>query len=121
VSDKFTVKDSGKRRAYKSGMVRDVSEGKVQYHRLFHGILVERICAHLTKGAVKYPDNENGTPNWMNANSQAELNRFRESAARHFAQWMRGDVDEDHFSACLFNMNAFEWLRGKLEKKHGPR
>ena len=112
----FVVKDSGKRKAYKSGMVRDVTEGKIQYHRIFHGVLIERLAAHFTAGAAKYPDNADGTPNWMNANGQSELNRFRESAARHFAQWMRGDRDEDHFSAVVFNLNAYEWLLAKLSK-----
>lgn len=96
-------------------MIRDTQEGKPDIDRVFDGPLVDRLATHLTKGAAKYPDNEDGTPNWMNANSQQEMIRFRKSAARHFRQWMRGDNDEDHFSATTFNMNAYEMVKQKLQ------
>lgn len=114
--DTFTVKDSGKRQEFESGMIRDTQDGKPDIDRVFDGPLVDRLAAHLTKGAAKYPDNEDGTPNWMNADSVAELVRFRKSAARHFRQWHRGDTDEDHFSATTFNMNCYEYVKDKLRR-----
>ena len=63
----FVVKDSGARQEFESGMVRDTSFGKVQFHRVNDGPMLKRWAEHLTKGAVKYPDNEDGTPNWTKA------------------------------------------------------
>lgn len=115
MNDQFTVKDSGKRQEFASGMVRDTQEGKAEYHRIYDGPLVDRFAAHLTKGAIKYPDNADGTPNWTNANSQEEMQRFRKSAARHFRQWMRNEQDEDHFAAVTFNMNCYEFVKERMQ------
>jgi len=105
----YTVKDSGARESYASGMVRDTTAGKVDYSLVLDGPLLERLAAHLTKGAVKY------TPrNWMQAEGPAELDRFRASAFRHFVQWYRGDTDEDHFAATVFNLNGAEFVKGKM-------
>lgn len=114
MSEGFVVKDSGKRQEFASGMVRDTQEGKADIARVYDGPLIDRLAMHLTKGAAKYPDNEDGTPNWTNANSPEELHRFKKSAARHFRQWMRGDKDEDHFAATVFNMNSYEFVLNKI-------
>lgn len=105
----FEVKDSGKREQYASGMVRDVTDGKVDYSLALDGPMFARLAAHLTKGAAKYDKR-----NWMKAAGAAELERFRESAVRHFVQWMRGDTDEDHAAAVFFNINAAEYVAAKL-------
>jgi len=105
----FTIKDSGERLEYDSGMRRDTTEGKADYSLVYDGPLVDRYAEHLTKGAVKY-----GPRNWQLADSPAELERFRSSASRHFRQWIRGERDEDHFSATVFNMNAAEYVLEKL-------
>ena len=114
----FMVKDSGKREEFKGGMVRDTQEGKLDIWRVFVGPLVERLAAHLTKGATKYPDVTPGVPNWTLAAGHEEMVRFKQSAARHFWQWYRGIEDEDHFSACCFNMNGVEYLRAKKENNN---
>ena len=108
----FKVKDSGERRVFDSGMVRDTDAGKTRYDLVFDGPLFERLAVHLTKGAAKYSPR-----NWMQAAGKEEANRFKESAIRHFFQWMRGDMDEDHFSATIFNMNGFEYLEDKRANK----
>lgn len=105
----FVVKDSGQRQDYASGMRRDVEDGKADYELVFDGPLIDRLAEHLTKGAKKY-----GRKNWQNANSQEELERFRRSAIRHFRQWLRGDMDEDHFAAVVFNLNAAEYVKEKI-------
>lgn len=110
----FEVKDSGERQQFDSGMVRDTTTGKIEYDRLFDGVLADRYCEHLTKGAQKYPDARPGVPNWTLADGETELIRFRKSAARHFRQWLRGDSDEDHFSATVFNLNGYETTKAKL-------
>lgn len=110
----FVVKDSGERHQFASGMVRDTSAGKIDFEKIYDGPMADRWADHLSKGAVKYPDLDDGTPNWMQANGQAELRRFRKSAARHFRQWLRGDRDEDHASATFFNINGYEYVRDRM-------
>lgn len=101
----FDVKDSGKREQYASGMVRDIADDKTRYDLVFDGPMLERWAAHLTKGAKKYEPR-----NWMKAAGKEEAARFRASAVRHFAQWLRGDTDEDHASAVFFNINGYEYV-----------
>jgi hypothetical protein len=71
--------------------------------------MLARWAEHLTKGAIKYDDR-----NWMQAASVAELERFRTSAARHFVQWMNGEVDEDHAAAVFFNINGAEYVLRRI-------
>jgi hypothetical protein len=114
----FTVKDSGERQQFTSGMVRDTTTGKTDYDRIFDGPMVDRWAEHLTKGAIKYADLEDGRANWMLANGTSELRRFRRSAVRHFRQWLRGDVDEDHAAATFFNINGYEYVKAQLPSKN---
>jgi hypothetical protein len=111
----FVVKDSGERQQFESGMVRDTSAGKTEFDRILDGPMLERWAAHLTKGAVKYPDLPDGKANWTLANGQAELSRFRRSAIRHFIQYMRGDADEDHAAATFFNINGAEYVKERMK------
>ena len=111
-SSVFLIKDSGKRMNYKSGMRRDLQDNKIDYSLVYDGPLMDRYAEHLTKGAKKY-----GRRNWQLANSQEELERFIQSASRHFRQWMRGDIDEDHMAAVVFNLNAAEYVKEKIKDK----
>lgn len=104
----FVVKDSGERKEFDSGMVRDVTEGKTDYSLALDGPMFELWAVHLTKGAAKYDKR-----NWMKATGDEERDRFRESALRHFIQWYRGDSDEDHAAAVFFNINGSEYVKGK--------
>lgn len=113
----FTTKTGGERKEFESGMVRDVDDSKTDFDLVFNGPMLDRWAALLTRGAVHYPDMPDGTPNWMQANGQDELNRFRKSACRHFRQWRKGDVDEDHAAAVMFNLNGYEYVKALLEKQ----
>lgn len=112
-ADRFTVKDSGKRKDFESGMVRDTEAGKMDYLRITEGPMFERWSEHLAKGAEKYKDVAPGVANWTLADGPEELIRFRRSAFRHFVQWLRGDQDEDHAAAVFFNVNGAEYVRDK--------
>lgn len=114
---KFVVKDSGKRKEFDSGMVRDIEDGKIDYTTLLDGPMLDRWAAHLTKAKAKYPDVAPGKANWTLADGEEELIRFRKSAFRHFRQWLRGDVDEDHASSLYFNVNGYEYVKAKLAAK----
>jgi hypothetical protein len=105
----FVTLDSGRREEFSSGMVRDTAEGKADYSLVYDGPMLTRWAELLTRGAKKYAPR-----NWMLATGEAELNRFKASAARHFAQWILGDVDEDHAAAVIFNLNGAEYVKAKL-------
>lgn len=106
--ERFEVRDSGERTEYESGMIRDTQEGKPDY-TLVPLFMLERWAMHMTRGAKKY-----GRENWTLANSAEEWVRFRSSAFRHFIQWLRGDVDEDHASAVFFNIAASEYVKERM-------
>lgn len=111
------TKDSGQRQEYASGMRRDTQDGKPRFDLLFvEGMPytkqpLYRWAALLERGAVKY-----GERNWQLANSQEELNRFKASAARHFAQWITGEVDEDHAAAVFYNVAAAMYVEWRLNQ-----
>jgi len=110
----FEVKDSGTRKQFESGMVRDTGTGKVRYNRVLDGPMFKRWAEHLHKGAAKYPDVAPGIPNWMLAKGDAELQRFKESAFGHFVAWLDGEQDEDHAAAVFFNINGAEYVKQKM-------
>ncbi len=105
----FTTKDSGKRQEFASGMKRDTTEGKIDYLLIRSGPMFKRWAELMARGAVKYDED-----NWLQADSEDELERFKVSAARHFEQWVDGDTDEDHAAAVIFNMNGYEYVREGL-------
>lgn len=104
----FEIKDSGQRAEFASGMVRDVATDKIDYSLILDGPMWKRWAQHLTTGAKKYAKR-----NWMKANGQEELDRFKESALRHFMQWYEGETDEDHAAAVFFNINGAEYVRSR--------
>lgn len=104
----FEIKDSGDRQQFGSGMQRDTASDKVKWHLVADGPMLRRWADHMTGGAKKYQPR-----NWMRADGHEEYERFRESAFRHFMQWYFGDTDEDHASACFFNLNGAEYVKAK--------
>lgn len=107
----FITKDSGKRKQFKEGMVRDISENKTRYDLVYMPML-KRWADLMARGAKKY-----GERNWELAESEEALNRFKESALRHIFQWFNGDIDEDHASAVFFNISGAEMVKTKLNER----
>jgi hypothetical protein len=111
----FTVKDSGKRINYASGMRRDVDDDKPRYDLTIpltmKNNLWKRLAIHMMKGMKKY-----GYRNWELANSKDEYIRFKASAFRHFIQWFEGELDEDHAAAVFFNIQCAEYVKEKLDE-----
>ena len=110
----FKTKDSGERKRFASGMQRDVTEGKIDYTLVLDGPMFQRWAELMDRGARKYDKR-----NWMKASGPEEYERFKESAFRHFIQWMNGDTDEDHAAAVLFNINGAEYTKAKGYCKPG--
>lgn len=115
----FQTLDSGAREEYASGMRRDTETGKPRFDLMWpEGVpyseqFITRFALLLARGAEKYGDR-----NWEKGDSQVELGRARSSAARHFAQWLSGEEDEDHASAVLFNLLQAETLKWKLSQQY---
>ena len=168
------IADSGQRRAFSSGAVRDMAEGKgrcdllpleviasilknvsdhtADFYRAFHQethfcalvnpyepdsakrwaredyitrvesaavcfVVMEwpdeetavlDLARHFERGALKYEERnwEKGIP----------AHSFLDSAVRHMLKHFRGDRDEDHRAACLWNLVCLDWtLRAKPE------
>ena len=124
----FETKATDARIELAGGMVRSPSDGKRDYTLVRKGPLFERWVALLSRGAAVY-----GKNNWLLALKATDVDkrtetkeRFIESAARHFEQWLAGDRSEDHAAAVIFNMNGFEAMLdtdpalAKLERAAQP-
>lgn len=108
---RFETKDSGQRVDFPSGMRRDTDKGKPRYDLIDEPMLT-RWAELMARGAEKYGEN-----NWKLANSEEELQRFKASGFRHFMQWIRGDEDEDHAAAILYNVAAAEYVKRRLQNE----
>jgi hypothetical protein len=106
----FETKDSGKREAFITGMVRDTNDNKPRYDLIWLPGL-RRVAELMARGAKKYQ-----ARNWEKACTEAELDRFKESALRHMFQYLEGDRSEDHMAGVVFNLFGAEMVREKLEK-----
>lgn len=116
----FEIKDSGERKVFASGMLKDAAGGnKTDYTTIIEGPMFDRWAEHLTKAKLKYPDSSLGVSNWTLATGPEEMLEARKAAFRHFRKWLKGDQDEDHAAAIMFQLNLYEFVKEKLDKK-GP-
>lgn len=98
------LKDSGTRREFATGAVRDaagVEKGRPSL-RPIHAL--RRLDLQMAKGAQKY-----AARNWEKG---IPLSVFWESAQNHADKVMAGYVDEDHEAAWIWNVACF------IETKH---
>lgn len=152
-----TIKDSGNRREFSTGAVRDMAEGKGRcdlmpldvvacemrdeiinyiskfkatndYCHLF-AVLGEfcrraykcgtieqsaanmylEVSKHFEDGAKKYGEN-----NWQKG---LPVNCYIDSAVRHYLKWLRGDKDEPHDRAFVWNIMCCIWTVKHKENK----
>lgn len=101
-----TLKDSGARRAFDTGSVRDVAAGKGRFD-LLSVIALVGDAKHMEAGALKYADR-----NWEKGQP---LSVFLDSAMRHVVKLMLGMEDEDHASAAAWNINAYRHVLMMIE------
>lgn len=76
--------------------------------------IIDRYAVLMARGAIKYSEG-----NWLKAQGEAELKRFKASFSRHFVKYLRGLTDEDHLAAIFFNLNGAEYVLSKSTTK-GP-
>ena len=152
------ILDSGNRREFDTGAVRDIEEGKGRCdlmplgvaakmtlkekgeidHVLYfldafieHGsiraswlhtaldLFVEKaygnistalleVSKHFEEGAKKYGEN-----NWQKG---IPVNCYIDSAVRHYLKWLRGDQDEPHDRAFVWNLMCCIWEVDRIAK-----
>ena len=135
------IKDSGARREFETGAVRDIQEGKGRCDLLpldvvgailsdetffsingfvksgdvcfLHNILVNNevfdddptmfleVSKHFEEGCKKYGEN-----NWRKG---IPAHCYIDSAVRHYLKWLRGDDDEPHDRAFVWNIMCCIW------------
>lgn len=92
------IKDSGKRRGFSTGSVRDIADGKGM-PQLLSPIVELELSKHFEKGGKKY-----GLRNWEKGQPLSEL---LGSARRHELEMRIGYDDENHLIAWLWNVYCF--------------
>lgn len=99
------IKDSGERREFETGAVRDIQEGKGRYD-LLPWEAIHELALHCEQGAQKYGERncEKGIP----------VHSLIDSAIRHLSYYLRGMKDEPHLRAAMWNI-AFAIY---MEQKH---
>lgn len=88
------MKSSGQVKQFSTGSVRDSSEGKPRMELLPYDLL-ERVAIWYGLGAEKYGDN-----NWRKGQPKSHV---LGSLLRHMSKYMRGQTDEDHLAAVIWN------------------
>ena len=101
--EKQTIKDSGERRQFESGAVRDMSEGKGDMMSLPPNAIL-RLSKLYEAGAKKYTR--------FNYLKGIPCTSFMDSALRHLLKYMAGWDDEDHLASAVFN------ILGIMEMEH---
>jgi hypothetical protein len=109
----YITKDSGKRREYMTGSVRDRQEGKGRFD-LIPLEPLRRLAKLYERGAIKYGDS-----NWQKG--QPLMASFFDSAFRHMADLRAGEPAEDHCAAILWNICGFMWTLDEIEAGHLPK
>ena len=89
------IKDSGNRREFETGAVRDMPEGKGRMDLLPWAAIME-ISKHCEAGAKKYGEH--------NVDKGIPTSSLCDSAARHLAKYLDGQADENHLVASAWNL-----------------
>lgn len=90
-----TIKDSGNRREFDTGAVRDMAEGKGRMDLLPWAAIME-VSKHCENGAKKYGEH--------NVDRGIPTHSLCDSAARHLAKYLDGQTDEPHLLAAAWNL-----------------
>lgn len=98
------LKDSGNRREFETGAVRDMQEGKGRCD-LLPACALLRLSKHYEAGAMKYE-----ARNWEKG---IPISVMIDSAMRHLLKYMDGQTDEDHLAAVAWNILGAMWMEEK--------
>lgn len=98
------LKDSGNRRQFETGAVRDMAEGKGRCDLLPAAALL-RLSRHYEAGARKY-----SARNWEKG---IPVSVMIDSGMRHLLKYLDGQTDEDHLTAAAWNILGAMWMEEK--------
>ena len=100
----MNVKDSGERRGFETGAVRDMAEGKGRCD-LLPACALLRLAKLYEAGGKKYDDRnwEKGIP----------ISVMIDSGLRHLLKYLDGQTDEDHLCAAAWNILGAMWMEEK--------
>lgn len=101
----YVVKDSGERKEFATGAVRDTSSGKGRFD-LIPAYPLFRLAKLYEAGSLKYAERnwEKGIP----------TGRFMDSGFRHLMNYQNGDRSEDHLAAVLWNICGLIWTQEQV-------
>lgn len=105
------LKDSGKRRDFTTGSVRDDAEGKGRYD-LLSPIALHYQARHTERGALKY-----AARNWEKGQP---VSVFMNSAIRHLERYLAGWRDEDHLAAAAWNVHGIIHVEHQIARGQLP-
>ena len=104
------IKDSGERRDFGTGSVRDVGDhkGNMALVILGWGFTLRSLGIHLHKGATKY-----GKSNWLKGQP---LSEYLRSAMNHLTMFGEGETSEPHIISAIWNLMCLveTWFRIKI-------
>jgi|TARA_R110002110_G_scaffold135418_5_gene319471 hypothetical protein len=92
-------------RFFPSGAQRDNDTGKLRMSLVPQEEL-NRVMKRFLDGTMKYGEN-----NWMNG---MPLEVYYDCSHRHLAAWWRGEDDEDHAAAAVWNILCAMWTESHL-------
>lgn len=110
--DILDIPDSGERRQFSTGAVRDASVGKGHPH-LIPPIAIREIALRFEQGSKKYSHGNflKGLP----------LSCLYDSASRHILAWAEGKTDEKHLSAAAWNLVVAIYMQDQIDKGLLPK
>ena len=89
------ILDSGERTEFATGAVRDMHEGKGRMDLLPWNAIIE-VSKHCEAGATKYGEH--------NVDKGIPVHSLMDSAMRHAAKHIIGQIDEPHLVAACWNL-----------------
>ncbi|MEL7609515.1 MAG: dATP/dGTP diphosphohydrolase domain-containing protein [Bacillota bacterium] len=98
------LQDSGSRREFETGAVRDMGEGKGRCD-LLPACALLRLAKHYEAGALKY-----SARNWEKG---LPISCLLDSGIRHLLKYLDGQTDEDHLAAAAWNILGAMWMEQK--------
>ena len=108
----YITKDSGERRSFETGAVRDVNNDKGRYD-LISPLMIERLAKLLQRGAIKY-----ASRNWEQG---MPLSVYMDSGLRHIFKFLEAHRDEDHLIAAIWNFQALLHIEEMINRGLKPK
>jgi hypothetical protein len=107
-----TIPDTGERRSFTTGAVRDASIGKGHFHSI-PPVARRAVARRFEDGAKKYAKD-----NWMKG---IPLSAYVDSINRHLMAIEEGDTSEDHHGALIWNSMAMTWTDMEIQAGRLPK